>query len=532
MRPSVVLSLSIAIVPAASQQIWDIWQTTWDRSKLFTSLAPSSPINFVTPGPAASADIVVNDAVEYQPIAGFGASLTDSSALTLNNLKSKNSANYWSILGHMFSTSYAADAAGLSYIRVPIGASDFSANTYSLDDVSGDTSLSHFNINNIPSYVFSVLKDIQSINSAIKIHLCPWSPPAWMKDSGTMNGGNLQSQYTGVYANYLLKAVQGFQNQGLPVYAISIQNEPQNSNPTYPTCTMTPTVMGQIGTSLRSLLNSNGLSGVQIIGYEHNWDDANAYPVTLFIKAFVLICTRKMNSYSSAFSGVAFHCYAGSVSNQAQFHNAWPSKAQCTGTFGSDWWSDIKGLMWNLALDGNGNPKLPGTNSCGGPGCRPLVTVNSDGSYSYNQEFYAMAQASKAIIPKDPGGPFGQRIGVTVQGSLSWALVVGAYVVRRVNPSDWLQYSIVVLNWDDSASTTWNPQPVTATIEFRGMQATYTFPVGATTLWWFAPATSNGKIVNDAKNSTESPIKVFTSDSAQPSKNATKLQFNATHIPL
>ena len=57
-----------------------------------------------------------------------------------------------------------------------------------------------------------------------------------------------------------------------------------------------------------------------------------------------------------------------------------------------------------------------------------------------------MAQASKAIIPKDPGGPFGQRIGVTVQGSLSWALVVGAYVVRRVNPSDWLQYSIVVLN--------------------------------------------------------------------------------------
>ena len=54
------------------------WQTTWDRSKLFTSLAPSSPINFVTPGPIGSADIVVNDGTVYQPIAGFGGSLSNT----------------------------------------------------------------------------------------------------------------------------------------------------------------------------------------------------------------------------------------------------------------------------------------------------------------------------------------------------------------------------------------------------------------------------------------------------------------------
>ena len=118
--------------------------------------------------------------------------------------------------------------------------------------------------------------------------------------------------------------------------------------------------------------------------------------------------------------------------------------------------------MWNFVLDGNGNPKLPGSNSCGGPGCRPLVTVNSDGSYGLNQECmplpislslcclivaqdWAMAQASKAITPTDPGGPFGQRIGVSVTGSLNWALRVGAYVTRRTSgvPS---RYSIVVLN--------------------------------------------------------------------------------------
>ncbi|KAF9031585.1 glycoside hydrolase [Panaeolus papilionaceus] len=481
-----------------AQQIWDIWQTTWDRSKLFTSLSLSSPINFASPGAIGDADIVIKDGTKYQSIAGFGASLTDSSALLLSNLKSKNSGNYNNLMNYLFSPTYAANAAGLNFIRVPIGASDFSAGEYSLDDTSGDTSFNNFNINKIPSYVFSVLKDIKSRNNNLRLQLVPWSPPGWMKDSGTMNGGTFKSQYAAQYATYLLKAVQGFQNQGLPVYAVSVQNEPQNSNPTYPTCKMTPDIEGKIATALRSLLDSNGLSGVKIIGYEHNWDTASSYPVQL------------MNGYSNAFAGVSFHCYAGSVANQDIFHNAYPSKGiyftECSGTFGSDWWSDMKwymdnlwigslehnsqtGLMWNLALDGNGNPKYPGTNSCGGPGCRALVTINSDGSYSLNQEFYSMAQASKAILPKDAGGPFGQRIGVSVGGNLGWALRVGAYVTQRTSSAEWLQYSIVVLNWNDNASSGWNPQPVTTTIEFRGMQAKYTFPVGITTLWWFAPAT-------------------------------------------
>ena len=101
-----------------------------------------------------------------------------------------------------------------------------------------------------------------------------------------------------------------------------------------------------------------------------------------------------------------------------------------------------------------------------------------------------MAHASKAIIPKDANGPFGKRIGVSVSGSESWALRVGAYVTHRANPSDWLRYSIVVLNWNDGGST-WNPQPVSATIEFRGQLAKYTFPVGVTTLYWYAAAQGN-----------------------------------------
>ena len=60
---------------------------------------------------------------------------------------------------------------------------------------------------------------------------------------------------------------------------------------------------------------------------------------------------------------------------------------------------------------------------------------------------YAMAQASKAILPRDAGGPWGKRIGVSVGGNLNWALRVGAFVTGRANSNDWLRYSLVVLNW-------------------------------------------------------------------------------------
>lgn len=134
---------------------------------------------------------------------------------------------------------------------------------------------------------------------------------------------------------------------------------------------------------------------------------------------------------------------------------------------------------------------------------------------------YSMAQASKAIIPKDPGGPFGQRLGVSVGGSLGWGLRVGAYVTHRTSATEWSRYALVVLNCElgvnrftnfidilvegyDSAATSWDPHPIKTTISFRDLQvrelliqnelvsmivfcqATYTFPVGVTTLWWYA----------------------------------------------
>ncbi|OSX61841.1 glycoside hydrolase family 30 protein [Postia placenta MAD-698-R-SB12] len=491
---AVASGLALA-APIVAQQIYDIWSTTWQRDNLFTykNLNPN-PINFVSPGSTGTSDIVVTDSTVYQQMIGFGAALTDSSAKLLSELKSTDSDTYWDLLNLLFDPTDGGSGAGFTYLRIPLGASDFSASVYSFDDVSGDTSLSSFNINNAPSYLFSTLQDIVGINSYLKIQITPWSPPGWMKDSGTMNGGKMYTSYASVYANYLLKCLQGYQSKGFSIWAISIQNEPQNSNPSYPTNLIDPYWEGQVATQLRSLMNENGFSDTIIIGYDHNWDDAGEYPVEL------------MEDAAAAFDGVSFHCYAGSVSDQETFYNAYPSKniyfTECTGEFNSDWWSDIKwylnnifigsvnyysrnAAMWNLVLDGEGNPKTPGTTSCGGSDpCRGVVTVNSNGTYHLNQEFYAIAQASKAILPKDSGGPFGQRIEVAVNGNQN--LVVSAFVTHRVSSSDWLRYSLVVLNQNDDNNGSWDPVNIEATIEFRGQQATYTFPVGVTTLWWYA----------------------------------------------
>lgn len=174
-----------------------------------------------------------------------------------------------------------------------------------------------------------------------------------MKDSGTMNGGNFLDKYSDTYANYLLKCLEGFKSHGITAYAvrapphflripfispvilqIGIQNEPENSNPSYPTAKISAAQGAKIATTLRGLMDKNGFQGTKLVGYEHNWKDAAGYPV------------QTVKAAPSAYAGVAFHCYSGSADQQDAFHTADPSKeiymTECTGTFGSDFGSDLQ----------------------------------------------------------------------------------------------------------------------------------------------------------------------------------------------
>ncbi|KAJ7753420.1 glycoside hydrolase family 30 protein [Mycena maculata] len=470
----------------AGQEIAEIWQTLEDQSKLFAPLNLSQPATFSAAKASATADITVDETTAYQTVLGFGASLTDSAAQSLSQLKSKNAAAYSELLQKLFDPTFDASSAGITYLRVPLGASDFSNRSYSYDDTPGDTQLSKFNIAAAPSYVFEVLNDIQTINHELRVHVLPWSPPGWMKSSKTMNGGNFTSDMAETYAKYLLKALQGFDSEHVQVYAISIQNEVLNSNPTYPSCKMTYQDEGAIGTALRPLMNNNGFSAVKLIGYEHNWSGYK-YPISL------------MKSYGDVFDGVSFHCYGGTVDDQDKFYQAYPNKdihfTECTGMDGAAWWGDLSwqaenifigaiehhaqnALVWNL-ISGE---ELPSSTSCGKDkkrnSCRAVVTANANGTYVLNEEYYNIAQAARAVIPRDVGGPFGKLIRSTVApGNRTSNLHVNAFATGRAKAGDPTRYSLHVLNMAETG---------TYTIAFQGKQASYSFPKGLSTIGFYA----------------------------------------------
>ncbi|KAJ2912767.1 hypothetical protein MD484_g7647, partial [Candolleomyces efflorescens] len=262
-----LIATCLLIESASAQNLWDIWQTTWNRTALFKSQKQRPPIIFSNQGPAAKLNIILDDTKEYQPVLGLGGTLTDSSAQLLSNMKTKNSKGYWEMLNYLFSPVEDANAAGLSYVRVPLGASDFSEKVYSYDDFDGDLCLNDFDIDHTPAYVFEVLEDVQSINSMLRVHVVPWSPPAWMKDSGTAFGGSLKVQNIPIYAHYLFKSLQGFQKRGITPYAISVQNEPMYESNTHPSARFTPQTEAQVGRTLKGLMKSSvELSHTKLIG--------------------------------------------------------------------------------------------------------------------------------------------------------------------------------------------------------------------------------------------------------------------------
>jgi len=195
------------------------------------------------------------------------------------------------------------------------------------------------------------------------------------------------------------------------------------------------------------------------------------------------------------------HCYEGNTPDQLKLAHSQPDKeilfTECTGTIGSQFGPDLNfhtehltvgafnnfastGAMWNIALDGKGEPRLPGTSSCSN-GCRGIVTVNADGTFVLNQEYFALGMASKAIIAKDPNGPTAKRVQTRLTGNRGGdgTLVVGAYVTDRASPKDDLRISTVALNKDS--------KPVKAAINFRGQLALVTLKPGLTTLSFYVP---------------------------------------------
>src|SRR5207253_1215910 len=127
---------------------------------------------------------------------------------------------------------------GLDFLRQPIGASDFVAGSqhYTDDDMpAGKTDYlqQRFSIAHDQAQILPLLREAEAINPALTVMAAPWSPPAWMKTSGSLIGGRLidDPRIYSSYALYLVKFVEAYRDQGVDIKYLTVQNEPQNRHP-------------------------------------------------------------------------------------------------------------------------------------------------------------------------------------------------------------------------------------------------------------------------------------------------------------
>lgn len=387
---------SHAATPGGAQ----VWVTTADQSRL---LAREPEVAFVAQAPLATR-IEVDPGRRYQEMVGFGAAITDSSAWLIE--KRLSAEQRAALLEELFGRD---GGLGLSFTRISIGASDFSLSHYSLDDPPGgaaDPQLAHFSIAPNRAYLLPVLRAALAINPDLRIVASPWSPPGWMKDSGSMVRGRLRPEAYPAFAAYLTNFVDAYAAEGVPIFALTIQNEPDFEPPDYPGMKLNAQERARIIGQFLGPLLAQRRTRPLLLDWDHNWiNPASPRAVLADPVAAPFI------------AGIAWHCYKGDVRAQGPVHDAHPDKdAYLTECSGGGWeprwerslqwftreliigstrgWS--RGvLLWNLALDEHHGPHAGGCANC-----RGVVTIDSaTGAITRNVEYYVLAHASRFVRP-------------------------------------------------------------------------------------------------------------------------------------
>jgi O-glycosyl hydrolase len=326
-----------------------------------------------------------------------------------------------------------------------------------------DPTLANFSIAHDLSYIIPDLKQALALNPGLKFMANPWSPPGWMKANGQMNNtnhtGTLLSSSYGPLAQYFVKFLQGYAAQGVPIYAITPQNEP-----TYPSAYPGMEFSEQneasfVANNLGPALAQANLSPA-VLGTDFNTNVLTSYAEPLMQDA----------GASKYLAGTAWHCYAGGLSAIGTMQAAFPTKdnyeTECSD--GIDPQNAIEtfiqstrnwarsATMWNIAEDQNNGPVIPG--GCGA--CTPLVTIDQNtGNVTYDAGYYSVGHFSKFVMPG------AKRIASTTTANLddvAFANPNGSLVLIVDNTSSSTQ----------SFSTSWAGQQFSDSLPSHGI-ATY-----------------------------------------------------------
>ncbi|MEO7311859.1 MAG: glycoside hydrolase family 30 beta sandwich domain-containing protein [Chitinophagaceae bacterium] len=345
----------------------------------------------------------------FQTILGIGGALTDASAETYAKLPRDKQQE--------FMTAYFDKEKGIGYTlgRTNIHSCDFSSDTYTYIS-EGDAALKTFNIQHDRQFKIPFIKAaMAAAGGKLTLFASPWSPPAFMKTNGDiLHGGKLKKEFYQPWANYYTKFIRAFEAEGIPIWGISIQNEPMATQ-RWESCIYTGEeerdfLKGWLGPTMQKA----GYGNKKIIGWDHNRDLLYQRASTLFKDA----------AAAKYLWGVGFHWYEPWSGGEPMYDNlklvndAFPGKnllftEGCKEAFdlakvydwklgekyGANMIHDFNNgsvgfTDWNILLDEKGGPNHVG-NFC----FSPIHANTQTGELIYTNEYYYIGHFSKFIHP-------------------------------------------------------------------------------------------------------------------------------------
>ncbi|MFC7669552.1 glycoside hydrolase family 30 beta sandwich domain-containing protein [Hymenobacter humi] len=353
--------------------------------------------------------VFVDPAHAFQTMLGIGGALTDASAETFAKLPKAQQQE--------FLRAYYSPTAGIGYTlaRTSIHSSDFSSGSYTYV-ADKDVALKTFSVKHDEQFRIPFIKQaMAAAGGKLTLYVSPWSPPAWMKDNGTMlKGGKLLPQYRQAWADYYVKFIKAYEQQGIPVWGLTVQNEPMATQ-RWESCIFTGEeerdfIKGYLGPTLQK----GGLGNRKLIAWDHNRD-------LLVQRASAVLDDPQAAKYVW---GIGYHWYetwTGSAmlfDNVKRVHETYPDKnliftEGCLEKFELDkvnrWdlgekygqsmigdfnagtvgWTD-----WNVLLDETGGPNHVG-NFC----YAPIIGDTKAGKLIYTNAYYYIGHFSKFIRP-------------------------------------------------------------------------------------------------------------------------------------
>lgn len=303
--------------------------------------------------------------VKKQEIYGFGGAFTESAAYNYSLMSESQKKKTLELL-------FGDSGLRYNFCRLCLGSSDFTLSEYSYVD-ENDMTLSTFSIDRDRKYIIPFLKDaIAYSKQEIKLFASPWSPPAFMKDSGKLTGGGkLKKEYYSLYAEYMAEFVKSYEEEGIKIFALTIQNEP-HATQTWESCIFEAKDEASFLLFLNESLKKRSLD-VKILFWDHNKERLFERAETVFSE-----CGDKA-------WGIGYHWYSGTHFGEIEaVRSCYPDKAVietefCTALRSSKYGSyafDIIGNLsagtnavveWNMILNEVGGPYHNRSTGCAAP---------------------------------------------------------------------------------------------------------------------------------------------------------------------